>query len=61
MLSKPLSDMGVLLLATDVAAMVWWAATAAELNNWPVSSATAAAVPQPRPPVRSTTLEPFPS
>ena len=60
--SKLLFDMAeFLFLATDVAATVQWVAMAAELSSWPVSSATAMASPQLRPPVRPTTPEPFPS
>ena len=60
--SKLLFDMvEFLFLATDVVAAVRWAAMAAELSSWLVSSATAAALPQPLPPVQPTTLALSPS
>ena len=60
--SKLLFDVAeFLLLATDVAATVQEVATATELSSWPVSSATAMALPQLQPLVRPTTPELSPS
>ena len=57
----PFDTLEFLFLATDLAAVERQAAMVAYLSSWLVSSATAAALPQPLPSVQPTTLALSPS